>query len=318
MTLQGDLYRGSEASPVISNQEIAGRNLIARWNHPLDGGSTLGVHAYYDYIGLTVPHTFAEYLSTYDLEVQHTLTWGSRQQIVWGGGYRVQQDSFALSPALSPGAANQFFDPQSRTLYLDNLFVQDSIALLRSLKLILGTKVEDDPYSGAQLLPSVRLSWKVTDKDLVWSAVSRVVRAPSRLDRDFFQTQGPFTLLKGGDFQPEKVIAYEMGYRAQPLAGASLSISAYYNQYQDLRNAEVTVGGFPPIPTAGVTSGGFPIMFGNGMEGETYGIELWGNYQLAKWWRLDPGVNWLHKNLRFKPGASTIGGTEIAGDDPTY
>jgi len=128
------------------------------FHSPNDGGSTLEVRAYYDYLGLTVPHTLAEYLSTYDLEVQHTFTWGSRQQIVWGGGYRVQQDSFSLSP----GAANQFFDPQSRTLYLDNLFVQDSIALLRSLKLILGTKVEDDPYSGVQLLPSVRLSWKVT------------------------------------------------------------------------------------------------------------------------------------------------------------
>jgi len=109
-----------------------------------------------------------------------------------------------------------------------------------------------------------------------------------------------------------------MGYRAQPMPDASLSISAYYNQYQDLRNAEVTVGGFPPIPSAGVPSGGFPIMFGNGMEGDTYGIELWGTYQLAEWWRLDPGLNWLHKNLRFKPGASTIGGVEIAGDDPTW
>jgi len=125
-------------------------------------------------------------------------------------------------------------------------------------------------------------------------------------------------LLKGGDFKPEKVIAYEMGYRGQPLPRASLSISAYYNQYQDLRNAQVTVGGFPPIPNAGVSSSGYPIMFGNGMEGETYGIELWGNYQMADWWRLDPGFNWLHKNLRFKPGASTIGGIEIAGDDPTY
>ena len=314
VTLQGDYYKGSEASPVTANQEITGHNMIARWNHRFDGGSTLEVHAYYDHIGLTAPHAFAEDLSTYDLDVQHSFTWGSRQQIVWGAGYRIQQDSFALAPA----AVNQFFDPQSRRLDLGNLFVQDSVSLLPLLKLILGAKVEDDPYSGGQLLPNVRLSWKVTDADLLWSAVSRAIRAPSRLDRDFFQTQGPLTLLKGGDFQPEKVIAYEMGYRARPGPGASLSISAYYNQYQDLRNAEVTVGGFPPIPSAGVTSGGYPIMFGNGMQGDTYGVELWGSYQLTQWWRLDPGFNWLHKNLRFKAGASTIGGIEIAGDDPTY
>jgi iron complex outermembrane receptor protein len=313
--LEGDAYRGSEASPVTANQEIAGRNLIARWSHPFDGGSTLEVHAYYDHIGISVPRTLSEDLSTYDWELQHTFSWGSRQQIVWGGGYRITQDSFAVAPG---PVVRQFFDPQRRTLNLDNFFVQDSIALMPSFKMILGTKVEDDPYSGTQVLPSVRFSWKVTDKDLLWSAVSRAIRAPSRLDRDFFQTEGPFTLLKGDNFQPERLIAYEMGYRAQPAVGASLSISAYYNQYQDLRNAQVTVGGFPPIPSSGVPSGGAPLMFGNGMEGDTYGIELWGNYQVAEWWRLGPGFDWLHKNLRFKPGASRIGGTAIAGDDPTW
>lgn len=315
VTLQGDYYRGSEASPVNANQQITGHNLIAGWNHPFEGGSTLEVRAYYDHIALSVPSTLADHLDTYDVELQHTFAWGSRQQIVWGGGYRITQDSFTLARG---SVINQFFDPQRRTLDLDNFFVQDSIALLPSLKLILGSKVEDDPYSGTELLPSARLSWKVTDKDLLWSAVSRAIRAPSRLDRDFFETEGPFTLLKGGDFQPETVVAYEMGYRAQPVAGASLSISAYYNRYQDLRNAQVTVGGFPPIPSAGVPAGGYPIMFGNGMEGQTYGLELWGNYQLTEWWRLGPGFDWLHKNLRFKPGASTLGGIGIAGDDPTY
>ena len=315
VTLQGDYYRGSEASPVAANQAITGHNLIARWSHPFEGGSALEVHAYYDHIELGVPRTFAEHLSTYDVELQHTFAWGSRQQIVWGGGYRIMQDSFVLTPG---PVVNQFFDPQRRTLDLDDFFVQDSIALLPSLKLILGTKVEDDPYSGVELLPSVRFSWKVTDKDLLWSAVSRAIRAPSRLDRDFFQTEGPLTLLKGDDFQPEKLIAYEVGYRAQPVPSGSLSISAYYNQYRDLRNAQVTVGGFPPIPGTGVPAGGFPIMFGNGMEGDTYGVELWGSYQLTEWWRLGPAFDWLHKNLRFKPGASTIGGTAIAGDDPAY
>jgi iron complex outermembrane receptor protein len=313
--LEGDAYRGSEASPVTANQEIAGRNLIARWSHPFAAGSALEVHAYYDHIGLSVPRTLSEDLSTYDLEVKHTFGWGSRQQIVWGGGYRITQDSFAVAPG---PVVHQFFDPQQRTLNLDNFFVQDSIALMPSFKVIVGTKVEDDPYSGTNVLPSVRFSWKVTDKDLLWSAVSRAIRAPSRLDRDFFQTEGPFTLLKGDNFQPETLIAYEMGYRAQPAVGASLSISTYYNQYRDLRNAQVTVGGFPPIPNSGVPSGGFPLMFGNGMEGDTYGIELWGNYQVAEWWRLGPGFDWLHKNLRFKLGASQIGGTAIAGDDPTW
>ena len=315
VTLQGDYYKGSVASPG-TNETVTGHNVVGRWDHQFDGGSTLEVQTYYDHLGLSVPNDLNESLNTYDIDIHHTFTWGSRQQIVWGGGYRIQQDSFYVTPA----AVSAFFNPQRRTLDLGNVFLQDNISLLPSLKLTLGTKVEDDPYSGVALLPSARLSWKVTDTDLLWSAVSRAIRAPSRLDRDFFETQGALTLLQGGDFQSEKLVAYEAGYRAEPLPGASLSISTYYNQYQDLRSATDTVGGFPPIPVSsgGLPGGGYPLMFANGMEGDTYGVELWGSYQLTPWWRLDAGFNWLHENLRFKPGTSTIGGLGLAGDDPDY
>jgi iron complex outermembrane receptor protein len=52
------------------------------------------------------------------------------------------------------------------------------------------------------------------------------------------------------------------------------------------------------------------------MKGDTYGVELWGNYGMTAWWRLAAGANWLHKNLQFEPGSSGIGGLALAGDDP--
>ena len=84
------------------------------------------------------------------------------------------------------------------------------------------------------------------------------------------------------------------------------SISTFYNVYSDLRSAELSAGA------------GSPIVFANRMDGDTYGVELWGNYRIADWWRVVAGANWLHKNLHFEAGSSGLGGIPLAGDDPTY
>ena len=152
----------------------------------------------------------------------------------------------------------------------------------------------------------MRLSYKATDAQLLWLAVSRAVRAPSRIDRDLFEMVGPVLVIRGGDFQPEKLTAYELGYRAQPSPSAAISISTFYNVYTDLRSVETTPRTF------------YPVMFANEMAGHTYGAEVWGNYRLTDWWRLTAGANWLHESLHFQPGSSQIGGTALAGDDPTY
>ncbi|HTK36387.1 MAG TPA: TonB-dependent receptor [Caulobacteraceae bacterium] len=305
-TLQGDIYKGSEDQPTTPDMSIRGHNLLARWMHTLSASSMLQVQAYYDDIARSVPTVADQSLRTYDLDVQHSFAVGSRQQIVWGGGVRVMRDNFVIVPNNPSSPYNQFFDPVSRTLTLSNVFVQDTVDLKPTLKLILGLKVEDDPYVAAAPLPSVRLSWKVSGDDLLWASVSRAIRAPSRLDRDFFETSGSTVVLKGGNFQAEQLVAYEVGYRGQRSARLSASVSAFYNVYQDLRTFEFSPGG------------GLPLTIQNRMEGATYGVEVWTSYQAVRWWRLTAGFNWLHENLRFKAGASKLGGISSAGNDPDY
>jgi iron complex outermembrane receptor protein len=295
VTLQGDIYRGSEEGQLPSADEtVSGHNLLTRWNHAFSESSSLQVQAYYDYTRGTIPGVGVDELNTYDLDVQHAFALGSRQSIVWGGGVRTEDDSF---PAFSP--------PQ-RTLDYSNAFLQDTISLSRTLNLIVGTKYEHDAYTRGELLPNARLSWKVSDSNLLWAAVSQAVRAPSRIDRDLFEAAGPIVLLRGGDFQDERLTAYELGYRSQLSAKSSLSISTFYNVYSELRSVQ-----YSPGPA-------FPILFANGMSGDTDGLEAWGNYQVSEWWRLSAGGNWLHENLRFNPGSDTIGGIALAGDDPSY
>jgi iron complex outermembrane receptor protein len=136
--------------------------------------------------------------------------------------------------------------------------------------------------------------------DFIWSAVSRAVRTPNRIEREL---QFPGLLLQAPDFTSEKLISYETGYRGQFSSTTSGSVSLYYNQYDDLRTTEAVPGG---------------LQLGNGIEGHSYGLEAWGEHRLRTWWRLRPGVNLMRKNLHVKPGHNDVSGTEVAGDDPQY
>jgi iron complex outermembrane receptor protein len=130
---------------------------------------------------------------------------------------------------------------------------------------------------------------------MLWGAVSRAVRTPSRLDRELDEPTGlpaPFQTLLAGttDFQSEKLIAYEMGYRAQLGPKVSASLSAYYNDYTDIRSTT-------PDPTFVI-----PIVFQNNLEGQTYGFELSSDYQMLDWWRWHAGYNYLQEHIHVRPG----------------
>jgi iron complex outermembrane receptor protein len=303
ITLQGDAYRAFEGVLGTDNILATGHNGGVRWAHPLANGDSIQIQLYYDSLDRSVAARYLETLRTYDIDLQHSFSWGSRQTIVWGGGYRLMRDNFPTFPVPGPTA---IFSPTSRTLQLGNAFLEDSIDLTRGVKAILGTRLEDDAYAGIGVLPSLRLAWKADEATLLWAAVSRAARTPSRLDRDLYERIGSRVIIAPGNFQSEHVTAYEAGLRAAPIPNSTLSISAFYNVYDDLRSAELSPGGR------------YPVLFGNGMTGETYGVESWGSYGMTDWWRLGFGTSWFHKNLRFKPGSSRIGGLQTAGDDPPY
>jgi iron complex outermembrane receptor protein len=186
------------------------------------------------------------------------------------------------------------------------VFAQDTLSLGESVKLTLGLKMEDDPYSGWTPLPDARISWNATDKSDFWAAASGAVRSPTPFDEDVAEKLGTVLFLQGQPlFRPERVAAYEAGYRVQPADRFSLSVSGFYNVYDDLRTIE---------PASGTVF--LPLHWGNLMHGNTFGVEAWAKWQVADWWRLAPGVTWLDKRLGFKNGASTLLGLPQAGDDP--
>ena len=316
-TLQGDFYSGDENVATGSNTRVNGNNVLGRWSHTFSEDSNMSLQLYYDRTHLNLPipgNAFApagrlmDDLNTFDLDFQHRFHLWGFNHFVWGLGYRFTHDVVENAPAVA-------FFPSTLDHNLFSGFVQDEIPLVKHLSLTLGTKIEHNDYTGFELEPSARLAWTPTDQQTIWAAVSRAIRAPSRVDRDIRVPTPAFAplinnvLIGGGDFQSETVIAYELGYRAQLGSKFSASISTFFNDYDDVRSLSSS----PPPAFLGL-----PFFYKNNLEGETYGIELSANYRVFDWWRLHGGYDLLEEDIRVKSGRTDFNNARNETADPEH
>ncbi len=299
-TLQGDYYSGRMDQRNMDDTVVDGGNVIGRWSHRSSERSDLKLQLYYDRTHRRVPNTFAEVLDTYDVDFQHRFPLGDRQSIVWGLGYRVNRDDVTNSPGLA-------FLPARVSRQSFSGFVQDEIALVKDrLQLTIGTKIEHNEFTGYEYEPSGRLAWKASRRQMIWGAVSRAVRTPSRIDRELFAPGRPPFLLAGGPgFVSENLSAYELGYRTQAAERFSLSLATFYNVYDNLRSIERQN---PPAP--------LPVVIANGLKGESYGAELTGDYRITDRWRLRAGYTELRIHIWPGPGSTDTSRGSGESHDP--
>jgi iron complex outermembrane receptor protein len=302
VTLQSNFYSDRPDPDGASPVEATGNNILSKWTHTISEKSDFQIQLYYDQTWRDFRNDFAEKLRTYDFEGQHRFKLGRNQEIIWGLGFRLMDHEVNNLELFR-------FDPARKELRLYSAFVQDEIALVKNyLHLTLGSKFEHNTYTGFQYQPSGRLRWTPTQHLMMWTAFSRAVRTPSRTDRDFSISLAPgIPFLMGSDeFINEKVRAYELGWRFQLQSNSSFSISTFINEYRNIRSAE------PSVPTV------IPIVIGNGVEGETYGVELSVTSQLKDWWRLRGGYTFLQKELRVKRISNDLNEGTAESNDPKH
>ncbi|MGE3930473.1 MAG: TonB-dependent receptor plug domain-containing protein, partial [Hyphomonadaceae bacterium] len=165
--------------------------------------------------------------------------------------------------------------------------------------LTLGLKAEDHTFTGLEYMPSVRVAWRPGGEHLVWAAVSRGARTPSRIDRELISPG----VVEPGDFQSEYLLAYELGYRTRPTVNSTLSANLYLHEYEGVRTANFT----PP--------GVLPVQIGNGLHGDVYGLEIWGDMDINETWRVSAGATLQEQDLQADPLTVDINGS---GLDPEY
>jgi len=285
VTLQGDLYGGSGgqlvtgalltppfSETVEDELHTGGGNALARWSRRLGENSDLQVQGYYDRAVRKVPSSFGRVaVDVADLELQHHLVPHPGHNLIWGVGYRLNSDTISASFPIT-------LIPPARTTHLLTGFAQDEIALRPDRWYVtLGTKLEHNGFTGVEVQPNLRLLWLPGARHTVWSAVSRAVRIPSRLDADVrfvasvLPITTPPTIVRfdgNEDFDSEEAVTWEGGWRAQLFPALSADLSLYYAWYDRLRSVNLLA------PTV---EGGFivqPAEVANDARGHAYGGTL--------------------------------------------
>ena len=300
--VQGDAYGGREGLLNQPDTHVAGGNVMTRWQRRFSAASAFRAQAYVDHVYRRVYAQVLDERNTVDVDVQQQFVAG-RHQVVAGGNVRASRGD-------DTGNAAFHFDPQARLTTIGGVFAQDEIAIVPDrFAVVAGAKFERNTFTGVEAQPSVRARWTPSGRRTIWAAVSRAVRLPTRFDTDLRftnPTTGAVTLTGDTDFDSEKAIAYEAGYRAEVTSRVSVDVAAYRNVYGDLRSEE-----FPSAP-------GQPIVLANLMNARTWGTEIAANVAPLSNWRLHGYYGYLHETVSFDPGSRDLTRGVNEYNDPAH
>jgi len=329
LTTQGDIYTGNEGATIIHSvfnppgninvqrrAALSGGSVLSRWSHTFSSRFDTTLQVYFDKYTRDGPQA-DEVRDTFDFDFQNHVLLSARHDLIWGAGYRHTADQ-------TEGTIDQAFIPPDHSGQLFNAFVQDQITLKPNrVTLYLGSKFENDYFSGFDIEPSARLAWTPSNRRTFWAAVSRASRPPTRRDTGLVAAlaalPGPaeLELLGNPNMKSEHIIAYELGYRAQPTDRLSLDLTIFFNNYHGLESSEL----FPPFfdPTSVPPLLIIPLSLRGEMYGTTEGIEAWVKWKLTNRWTLSPGYSFLQMHLHADP--TDVGSNSVAdaqGSNPGH
>lgn len=282
---------------------------MLRWNRRLAHGSNFYLQAYFDRTNRQTAQ-FGETRDTFDVDFVDHIANLPRQDVILGAGLR-ESPSYIIQnqPTVD-------FVPHRTNDYIYSAFMQDTVSIVQDrLALMLGSKFEDNNFSGFEVQPSARLLWTPRDHMTFWGAITRAVRTPGRLDQNL-QLTGfipaepvpglPFFDRIEGDptFKSEILIGTELGYRQLLTQSLYVDIAAFHNQYDDLESFGKISFTVPTTPYPYLL---LNVPWANGIKGTTDGLEISPDWKPVRWWALRGSFSHLHLDLRPKAGFSDTG-----------
>lgn len=276
-----------------------GGHALLRWAGGDGGPVNHSVQAYFSH-----DQTLDQRFTTADIEYEAQFKPFDGHLMQFGLGYR---HSWDVTVPVAIGG----FNPSKANYHRFSAFVQDAIGLFDDqVELTLGARLEHNAFSGFEVQPNIRARWSIDEKSTVWASAARAVRTPSRLDQDavldvrIIPTAPLPTVLQfrgDPDFTSEELLAFDFGYRVQPLDSVSIDIAGFYYDYDNLRAqvpgaVELQLGA--PIPHVIV-----PINLTNDLVAESYGGEVTAEWFVDRDWRISAGYSYIESNLD-----ATLGG----------
>ncbi|WP_353572018.1 TonB-dependent receptor [Candidatus Albibeggiatoa sp. nov. BB20] len=323
LSLHGSLYQGDlnqhvlllypNVKAVDDRLVVRGHNLLASWKRNTGKSSTVlksyFTHSRYKDIFYT------EKRDIFDLDWQQHYKFNPHYEVVWGLAYRYTKDNF---PSQNE---NDFirYKPNQRTDNLFSAFIQNEFWLKPDkLRLTLGSKFEYNDYTGFEVQPTARLLWKLDETKSAWAAVSRAVRTPSRMDHTLsaqYANEPPFSTLYisgSSDFKAEILVAYELGLHWQLSKQSFIDISLFLNDYDEL--------GITKLTNISLTPPAIYFEIANGMQGEIFGAELAGVWQVNDAVNIKAAYTYMKTQLHIvEPADNSIQDWELVeGNDPNH
>jgi iron complex outermembrane receptor protein len=297
--------------------DLSGHNVVARWRRDLAQDANWRLQFYFDHTDRQIPGSFNEARDTYDLEFQHDLENIGRHDLIWGAGLRSSSDDIGNTTFAT-------FVPASRSDQTFSAFLQDRIEIRdERLFVTLGSKFEENDYTGSEFQPSASVTWLPGGGQTVWGSVAHAVRIPARLNTDL-RLIAPlslptvplpifFTVSGNPNYKSEDLMAFEAGYRVQVGENLSFDAALFNNEYDHLQTQE----GMPPIVVPGPSPYLlFQLMLQNQLEADSRGGSLAVNWQPLTWLRLQMHYARLNLDLQVKPGSVDANAVNVAGNSP--
>ncbi len=273
--------------------KATGCHLLGRWQHSLSDDSDTILQVYYDFTQKDYDPGSGE-VHTTDLDFQHRLPLGTRNEVVWGLEYTFISDDFDDSASVQ-------MDPSLLRQNLWSAFVQDEMQVIEDrLSLIAGSKFEYNEVTGMEIQPSVRGIYDPIEWFSVWAAISRAVRVPSRIEMDGRtidaialpsdpETQVAVVTQGNDDLDAEYLTAYELGFRWMPKPYLWLDTTLFFNDYQDLIGLELI--------DIDAGTGRYLLGYANNQAGEAYGLEMVADWKATANWLLGASYSYLHTQI---------------------
>lgn len=291
------------AAPNLYNQTGDAENVNFVYEHNFDTDNELTIQSYYDrFTRNTDPWLqLSNYqIRTTDVQIRHSLPLDLlpiKQELVYGAEYRLVDSDLGNTNAVT-------WNRGSRADQTFSLFAQTDLHLIENeLTLTMGSKYDHNDFTGNEVQPSARLLWKINERNSLWWSVSRAVREPTPINVD---ATSPGLIVGTPNLKSEVLIAYEMGYRVQPIDELSIDIAGFYNSYDNLMEPYFVSGSFFPV-------------YEQFQKAQIYGIEPSFTAQVQPWWKLSGSYSLVsfHTDNSEIPGNFTFQGTPLENVDPT-
>lgn len=296
LTLQGDyshmdLGEVGEFPPVVLPVDVHSGNVAMRWNQQLAPGE-LALSSYYSWIDRGSPGHLDE--SAVGFDMQFNAERIGRHVFTGGVGYRSTLDELKsddwFSLELTPRRSRQ---------HQWGLYAQDEVHFFADqVRVILGAKLEDLEFTGLAFQPTGRVIWQANERHTVWTAASRAVRTPSRIELHSTTTFGAYVpeglmlvrVFGNEDLKAENLDAYELGWRWRPHRSLSFDVALYRNEYQHLIESIPLPLQFEPGAPLTIIA---PRVFEN-FDGTlaVEGLEAAAEWAATAWLRLEAQGTW--------------------------